>query len=255
MKIRKILYGYQIQQGELVIQPHEALVVKRIVSAYLNGLAYQKISDTLNAGKVPYSDESPAWNKHKVKRLLENARYTGTDGYPAVIEEDLFQTVQARIREKTANSVPAEERPALLLKKYMRCACGNPLYRLTGKSHIKDCLALKCRACGKQFVIKDAELLQEAARQLEGHYENAAGYNPSSEVIRLENAVNRSLEHPDTPEDVLSLILQGVAARYDCCPEPIEDFTCLMEADLKRFCQVVSYITISDKNTMTVYFK
>ncbi len=33
--IRKILYGYQIQDGKLVLQPQEAEVVKRIFSIYL----------------------------------------------------------------------------------------------------------------------------------------------------------------------------------------------------------------------------
>ena len=34
---RKILYGYQIQDGRLVIQPQEAAVVKQIFSIYLKG--------------------------------------------------------------------------------------------------------------------------------------------------------------------------------------------------------------------------
>ena len=35
--IRIILFGYQIQDGELVIQPQEATAVRQIFSLYLSG--------------------------------------------------------------------------------------------------------------------------------------------------------------------------------------------------------------------------
>ena len=47
---------------------------------------------------IPYCREVLLWNKHKVKRLLENPRYTGKEGYPILVEADIFQAAQ----EKTA---------------------------------------------------------------------------------------------------------------------------------------------------------
>lgn len=103
MKNRRILYGYVVEQGELHIQPEEAAVVQRVMMLYIEGLSYQKISDILNADGIPFSSEVPIWNKHKVKRLLENSRYAGASGYPLIIEQDIFQDVKRRIRDKTAN--------------------------------------------------------------------------------------------------------------------------------------------------------
>ena len=40
MSYRKILYGYQIQNGELTLVPEEAAVVNRIAGLYLDGLSY-----------------------------------------------------------------------------------------------------------------------------------------------------------------------------------------------------------------------
>ena len=98
MTNRKILYGYQIKNGDLTIIESEAAVVSRIFTLYIEGrLSYQKISDTLNGDHIPFGPETPFWNKHKVKRLLENPRYTGTDGYPAVMEQDAFDTIQSMI--------------------------------------------------------------------------------------------------------------------------------------------------------------
>ena len=66
----------------------------------------------------------------------------------------------------------------------------------------------------------------------------AAPPTPSAEVMRLDNAINRGLEQPDSPEAVMALILQGAAARYACCPEPSaesEGAERLTDTDWKRF--------------------
>ncbi len=106
MTNRKLLYGYKIQDGGLSVVMEEAAVVSRVYSLYAASLSYQKISDTLNEEHIPYSRERPEWNKHKVKRLLENPRYIGRDGYPAIVDDEMFQTVQAMIQEKTAGYGP-----------------------------------------------------------------------------------------------------------------------------------------------------
>ncbi len=72
------------------IVPEEQQTVKRIFTLYNAGASYQGISDALNQGNIPYSQEVPLWNKHKVKRLLENPRYTGQDDYPAIVDMEEF---------------------------------------------------------------------------------------------------------------------------------------------------------------------
>ena len=97
---RRILYGYIIQNGELVVLAEEAATVKRIFSNYLKGLSYQALAEMLNDEKIPYSSEVADWNKHKVKRLLENSRYIGEKEYPAIIESETFENVQQLIKSK-----------------------------------------------------------------------------------------------------------------------------------------------------------
>ena len=103
MSKRKLLYGYQIQNGELTVVKAEAAVVARVASLYLEGLSYQKLADLLNQEHIPFSTEVPVWDKHKVKRLLENPRYTGQNGYPGILDTETFQCVQSRIRRKQRN--------------------------------------------------------------------------------------------------------------------------------------------------------
>lgn len=258
MSNRKNLYGYRIENGALVVAPQEAEIVERVVTLYLSGASYQAIAEALNGDGVPYSAEAPVWNKHKVKRLLENPRYTGADGYPPILEEAAFQAVQEQIRAKTAGYTFKEKRPALGLVQYLRCDCGGALQRVGGTVRRKDTLYLKCGVCGTRLTITDEDLLAQVFRQLAEHDHPAEPpYAPSAEVVRLTNAVNRGLEHPSTPEDVVALILQGVSARYDCCPASTEQEYQHRpsEADLKHFGRMASHITISGNLDVTVHFK
>ena len=162
------------------------------------------------------------------------------------------------IQEKTAGYAPPKYRPALRLKPFLRCTCcGGEMHRLAGKNRRADTLYLKCIRCGALVTITDTELMNAVSRQMAEHDSpTEQPYAPSGEVFRLNNAINRGLEHPDKPEDIVSLILQGASARYDCCPAPIESkpFSRLTEADLKRFGEAVSHITIGNQD-VTVHFK
>ena len=119
-------------------------------------------------------------------------------------------------------------------------------------------LHLKCGSCGSTITTDTDTVLTEANRQIYAHeHPKQPAYAPSAEVIRLSNAINRGLEQPDSPEAVMALILQGAAARYDCCPEPIseyENFDHLPKADWNHFWRVVSYITITQEHIITVQF-
>ena len=223
MTNRKNLYGYHIENGEQVIVPQEARTVQQIAAMYIAGASYQAVANSLNKAGTVFSPKAPMWNKHKVKRLLENPRYTGTGGYPPILDGATFQAVQEQIQMKTAGYTFKERRPALQLKEYLRCDCGGAFHRLAGASRRKDTLYLKCSACGTQFTIPDDTLLDQVSHQMVEHDQSdQKPYVPSSEVVRLTNAINRGLEHPNVPEDVVALILQEVSARYDCCPAPIE---------------------------------
>ena len=258
MTNRKNLYGYRIENGVLAVCPDEEPVVERVATLYLAGASYQAIADTLNKEGIPFSQEAPLWNKYKVKRLLENPRYTGSDGYPPILDEATFRAVQEQICSKTAGYTVKEKRPVLQFKDCLRCPCGGALQRHGGTNQRRDTLYLKCTICGTLTTILDNELLAEVSRQTADHDRpDEKPYAPSGEVVRLTNAINRGLEHPDAPENVVVLIMQGISARYDCCPAPTEyeiDYR-LSEADLKRLGQAVSHITIAGNQDVTVHFK
>ena len=119
-------------------------------------------------------------------------------------------------------------------------------------------LYLRCEGCGNTAVMDMDATVNGIVRQFRNHEQpSCTAYTPSAEVMRLDNAINRGLEQPDSPEAVMALILQGAAARYACCPEPSaesEPSDSLTEADWRRFQRAVSHITISQDTEVTLIF-
>ena len=259
MNHRKTLYGYQYRMGELIINDGEAVTVRRIVTLYLDGLSYQKIADALNDHGIPFSDEDASWNKHKIKRLLENPRYAGEDGYQPIINHEQFRAVQAKIQSKQENrDIPS--RPVLRLRQLLICAeCGGNLRVTAGVSVGADRIRLNCKKCKIQIDLPDAELINaiisQTAKKKDQGLDNI--WRPSAEVIRLENAVQRSMENPAHPEETVSLILRGVSARYDCCPNPNEANRrdAVTETDRKHPDRLIHHITVSKNNAINIYFQ
>ena len=306
MSHRKMLYGYRYQSAELSPQPEEAETVRHIFAMYLDGETYQKIADTLNGEQIPFSSEDANWNKHKIKRLLENPRYGGADGYPPIVDSQTCQTALSRILEKNAHL--RQTRPVLRLRDRLWCAeCGKKLTVATKAEHRdsivnddnenadekqsennnnnnnnenenenenengngrndrskreaqQDSLHIKCRTCKWELDLPDRTLLTKLKRRAVSASKRTGEplpYTPSAEVVRLTNAVNRGLEKPDHPEEILALILQGVSARYDCCADTTEVGPALpAKADIKTIIQRVSRIDISKNGKTAVTFR
>ena len=184
MANRKILYGYQIIHGDLVIQEEERLTVQNIFTTYLAGLSYQALADRMNADNIPFSQESPLWNKHKIKRMLENSRYAGENGYPPIIDQDTFQQVQEKISEKTSGKFPRRTESDGLWQKLRSGCCQTRLLRTGGPIGHTGNVHLKCSACRNAFVVGKEELLAQTARQLAAHETPVCKpYAPSAEAI------------------------------------------------------------------------
>ena len=153
---RRLLYGYEIQNGEQKICVREAETVKRIFQLYLNEMSYREIADMLNCEHILYSIESPRWDKHKIKRMLENPRYIGSPEYLEIIRKEQFDAVQEAIRHKKISSASRKENAIAQMKGYLCCAdCGSHLMRIGNHTNQKDVICFKCPKCGTRFMISE----------------------------------------------------------------------------------------------------
>jgi len=103
-------YGYYIENGQVKVNQEQAKVVRDVFNRYINGWGHLKIARYLNDSKIPtYSGIIGGWQSFQVCQMLKNYKYIGKnlwDGqlynadFPKLIDEDLFEFVQNRMRDR-----------------------------------------------------------------------------------------------------------------------------------------------------------
>lgn len=81
MKNRYIPFGYQIQNGDSVINTEQAATVQHIFYAYTEGQSFKEIAEYLTTSGTAYHFSDNSWNKNIVARILANEIYCGAKGY------------------------------------------------------------------------------------------------------------------------------------------------------------------------------
>ena len=94
-KIRYLPFGYTIRNGHTVIEQQEADIVRNIFKAYIQGASLKEIAEDLTAKKIPYTERTCAWDKARISRILENAKYTGDEEFEMIIDEDIYEEAAA----------------------------------------------------------------------------------------------------------------------------------------------------------------
>ncbi len=105
-KNRNIPFGYTMQKGEIVEEPTESQAIRYIYKLYLDGRSMSEIARQMSINQISYNGITFDWNKNMVKRILENEKYLGKDGYPVLIDNDIF--LRANARKKTQTDVDNE---------------------------------------------------------------------------------------------------------------------------------------------------
>lgn len=124
---RKLPFGYQMERGEIKEHPVGAEAVRDIFRRYLAGASFAALAEHLCDDGPAYNGDKP-WNKNMVARILENTKYTGNGGFPAVVPAEDFHRAQAQRKSKTA---PSTKTPA---QKELRRLCGrNPPKYIEGQ--------------------------------------------------------------------------------------------------------------------------
>ena len=77
MANRYIPFGYEIRDGVICIVERETEVVQSVYALYIQGMSLLAIAERLNMLPITYASDGRAWDKHMVKRILENPKYKG----------------------------------------------------------------------------------------------------------------------------------------------------------------------------------
>lgn len=212
---RLIAFGYCMVDGKLRIQPQEAEVVQEVYRLYLDGLGYGRIAERLNDKGIPYHESNPSWDKRKVQRLLQNERYTGTDGYEPIIGAEAFQAAQTQTQERR-NYEPVGETVAQSAKNKLYCTCN---LRLSPRPNSR----WACPKCGMKVTDADlCGLIGKAIDRLESNvkaieqYEAPEAYEPTMEIRQLSTEIRRTIGDGDyDAAELKRKIMQCAKMRYE----------------------------------------
>lgn len=226
-KNRTIPFGYMMQNGEIQINPTEAAAVQKIFKMYLDGSSLLAISNYMSSTGISYNNATSAWNKNMVKRILENEKYIGEKGYPAIIDKEIFHRANAQKKIKSTTVAElSEELQAIRSLTY--CAeCGQKLSRIGGNTRSEkwDCRNSECsrfhhRITDNMLIGVIINVLNTviANPDLLDSDEEISEYIPDMAVTRQQNEINRLLDSPDIDFDkAKEEIFRLAELKYNCC--------------------------------------
>ena len=226
MKNRNLPYGYYFTKGCIAIQQQERAIVTEIYDSYQSGKSLLNIAKDLNARSIEFMSGIIGWNKARLKRILEDERYLGNDAYPAIIPQETYDAVQ-EIKD-ARNTQKGIDRKADIFKITVpvRCpACGSNMRRRTD-NRIKCRQQWTCRKddCRKLIGISDEKLLGKITALLNGMIASPekicipkpVSHEPSTELRKLNNEINRTLEGFSIQKETLrKQLLQSVSLKYE----------------------------------------
>ena len=226
-KNRNIPFGYTMQKGEIVEEPTESQAVKDIFKLYLDGKSMSELARQMSISQISYNGITFDWNKNMVKRILENEKYLGKDGYPVLIDNETFNHANARKKSK-ATSVNEISEELKIIRSLTYCKeCGHRLSRIGGNTQTDkwDCRNPECSRFNYRLtdnMIKDIMLHILNAVIVNPDLLNTdseiSSYEPGIEVKCQQNEINRLMDNPEIDsEKVKAEILRLAELKYDCC--------------------------------------
>ena len=223
MRNRSIPFGYWYQNGILAVHPQESQTVQAVFTAYLSGEPLSKIAAHLTAKLVEYLPGHWQWDKARVKRLLDNAKYTGEGDFPPIIKESDFQMAHRKKEDANTKRQPMDE-DIKLFKSQVHCHhCRDPMVRRFD-SRMEHPVTWKCPQCDYFLPLPDEGfkrrvfLLQKklVEKPLLAEKEEDEIPVASMEARRLTNEIFRKLDSGDFSEDELvNLALQCGLKNYE----------------------------------------
>ena len=225
MANRYVAFGYEITEGKLTIIESERQIVVNIFAMYLNGKSLLEISDRVNASGVSYNNDGRTWDKHMIKRILENRKYIGEYEYPVMIPKETFEQAANRKAGKYTRLNKQQLEMFRLLHERMTCGlCGSILIRYKGggrpsKQDYWNCSNPDCNMTGvnekkvHSGIINALNYLIENYESIDQEIKNET----KNEICRQER--HRQYDRYAEMQDLVNDICAEAQARFLSCQE------------------------------------
>ncbi|MEY8312488.1 recombinase family protein [Oscillospiraceae bacterium 42-9] len=222
MKKRNIPFGYQYQNGVITTHLQEVAVLNRIFSEYQKGMSLLEIASRLNDENIEYQPGVTGWNKSRIMRLIEDERYTGKSGFPAIIDENTHQTtIEMKAQKNTQHGTDRRSEIFHIDVPVICPICGSEMNR-RHDSRFKKCQQrwIDCRTVIHKA---DSDLLDDITVLLNRVIVNPGlvqipannESTPSVQTLKAENEIARTLDTLDFDKDTSrKKILECVSLKY-----------------------------------------
>lgn len=276
-KTRFIPYGYTIREGRTVIEHTEAEIIREIFDEYIKGASLKDIAENLTQRRIPYTEKTDVWDKARIARIIDNAKYIGDEEYDPIIDEDTYEGAVSMKAARQRNTVQKECEGIALLRNRVKCEdCGSPMVRrICSKRHVKESWICQNAECGKRLRISDGDLLQKITILMNRIIKNSELLIPkpktrivdSATVANLQRQVDAELgkDHPSEEyivekiSDIASqlyketqakkIIVAQIARKRASMMRSQENFNCDYFSDL------IDYITLSSSGKVRIHTK
>ena len=276
-KTRFIPYGYTIRDGRTVIEHNEAYIIRYIFDEYIKGASLKDLAEDLTQRKIPYTEKTDVWDKARIARIIDNAKYLGDDEYDPIIDEVTFEGAVSAKTARQRNTVEKECQGIALLRNRVKCEkCGSPMVRrVCSKRHVKESWTCTNDECGYRLRISDGDLLLKITLLMNRIIENSELMIPkpkerpkdSPTVAAMQREIDSELQRDHPSEEYIvskvsdiasqlyketqakSMIVAQIARKRVLLMNPQESFNC------DYFTDLVSYITIGDSGRITLHTK
>ena len=165
------LYGYEIENKRLVIDPSKADVVKRVFKLIAEGCSTKQVVETLKTDGIT-TNTGRAFDTRAVRLMVQNEGYTGQKGdsvYPPIIDRELFL-----LANKQLKSIPnkGNKRSYSLSGKIFCSHCNNTM--ILGYKKDRDLVIVSkgmsktCKCSSIRLDVLENIVLSDTCAYLEG---------------------------------------------------------------------------------------
>ena len=232
------------------------------------------IADMLTSEEVPIFEGETVWSKNRIKRILVDERYIGSNGYPSIVDDNLFSLAQNIGKQKGFSVEPCSPLTEFL-KQHVICGQCGEHYRRLRQDHVYghwDCIG----GCICEKGVTDKRMFKQIEQILNCVYQNrgllldkqeSAAFERTPEIIRYTNEIGRMMDAPQPSfAATKSVIFECATIKFKNCKENrfpiytervVKAFESACKDELMTFefiSEVVDAIFINKSGGITVRF-
>ena len=200
-------------------------MLNRIFCEYRNGYSLLEIASRLNDENIEYQTGVTGWNKSRIMRLIEDERYTGKSGFPAIIDEETHRAmIDMKAQKNTQHSTDRNHEIFHIDVPVTCLVCGSEMNRRHDSRFRKCqqrwiCSNADCRTAIHKA---DSDLLDDITVLLNRVIVNpelvqipAKTESTSVQTLKAENEIARTLDTLDYDKNTLrKKMLECASLRY-----------------------------------------